>query len=426
MFHNEPVTLEHTNMKNDLHYEILRSRGEFLSLKSVWERIFNENHETNFYLSFDWFSFLVNHKSNHFKNLYIITVFSGADVIAIIPSYIKLRRQCFLRHNSLELIGNIYSPYRGCLVKSGVEGEVAEGLVDFLLSRGSEDWRLIFFEGLSDKNPFIHALNDAIKGHNLFYYKEDQFPNIVCDISPFQSSENYFRSLKRTFRDPIKRHINMMNRDGAFDILLFHEEHQDIERCMDDYYDIYAKSWKKKEGDPLFHRELARYLVKKGLLRIFILYMTDNNIDADKEVYSPVLTSYQSSINPDCPILPKVIPVALCLFILFGRHAFFLKTSYREDYAKYGPGITLMWFSFKYLLDVEHVQIIDYQRDFEPYKISFGGKIHEIRFQLLIGNPRSYLVSVDLKCRETLVQLLRKLKGWGLSILRGKKHHNDD
>jgi CelD/BcsL family acetyltransferase involved in cellulose biosynthesis len=123
---------------------------------------------------------------------------------------------------------------------------------------------------------------------------------------------------------------------------------------------------------------------------------------------NPIFPSYQSSIIPERPGAAKGIPVAANFFILYGKQAYFLKTSYREDYSKYSPGNILMWFSFKHLLEVEHVNIVDYQKDYEKHKIQFGGVINEKRYQMLICN--SNMAHIDLKCRDKLAPLVRRVR----------------
>ena len=304
----------------------------------------------------------------------------------------------------------MYSPYRGCLIKAGLEREIAYGLADFLIKEKTDDWQIINFENLPKKNLFVTAFSIALAENGMSPHAEDQYENIILDFSPFPDSDVYFRSFKKTFREPIKRHINNMNRDGGFEIVLVQNPHQDIERCMDDYYDIYARSWKKQENDPLFHRHLAQYLSEKGGLRLFILYLYESVNNSQAQGFVAPLPSYQSSVQPDHPVPLKGIPIAANFFILRGEKAYFLKTSYREDYAKYGPGIVSIWFSYKYLMDVEHVKSVDLQRGYEDWKIKFGGMINEMRFQLMIGNPQKPLARLDLMLRVNLVPVLRRLK----------------
>ena len=412
--------MESANKTSDLKFEIIHTIEEFLSLRSSWDSIFNENHNTNFYLSYDWFYFLLCINKKVPQDLYIILARSGAEIVAIIPCYINQRRAFFFQHKTLEIIGNKYSPYRGCLLKRDQEREVANGFINFMLIDGKMDWEVISLEDISNLDPFIVELRSALHEYDLQTSREDTFDNIICDLSSYSTSDSYFKSFKKSFREPIKRHINQMNQKGGFNILLPLSSNTDIERLMDDYYDIHARSWKKEDSDPLFHRQLVKHLFENGFLRLFILYMNQESSKMGSDGSDVFFSSYQSSIVPDCAIPSRAIPVAVNYFIVCGNYSYFFKTLYRADYAKYGPGITLMWYSFKYLLEAEHIKIIDYEKGPEDYKFKFGGHNHEKRFRLLIGNPKSLLSRIDLLCRYHLYPPLRRIKRRVLHLLRNR------
>ena len=417
--YNQLISMESVIRNTDLKFEIIRSRDEFLSLRSAWIDMFSQNHNTSFYLSFDWFYFLICIRKIS-ENLYIIVARKGTEVVAIIPCFINQKRVCFFRHRTLEIIGNDYSPYRGCLVNPGQERAVANGLVKFLLIEAKRDWEVMGLKDVSNLDLFIVELQTVLNEHGLRISRENTFDNIICDLSSYTTSDSYFKSFKKNFRNTIRRHINQMNRNQGFDIILPLNSSSDIEKFIDDYRDIRARSWKREENEPLFHLGLAKYLFEKGFLRLFILYMNPEDSKEGLDGSEAVFTSYQSSIVPDRSIPSRAIPVAVIYFIVYGKYAYLLRTSYREDYAKYGPGITLMWFSFKYLFEEENVEIIDHQRGVEDYKLKFGGRINELRFQLLIGNPMFFTCRIDLLCRDQLFPPIRRMKRRVLHLLRNR------
>jgi Acetyltransferase (GNAT) domain len=405
----------------DLKYEVLRNKESFLSLRTDWDRIFSENQEDNFYISFDWFYAVIFLYRQYPKNLYVITIRSHGDVVAIIPCCISISRIRFSRKKSLELIGNLYSPYRGCIVKKGQENVSANGFLEFLLESKSGDWDVINFEGLSAKDPFITAFNSAVNNNKLEYMKINQFVNVISDLGKCKDFEDYFQLIDKK-RTSIKKQINMLNREGDFEIVLTSKPDHDIEKSIDDYYDIYNRSWKEKEGDPNFHKELARYLIGRGFLRLFILYYRKKTDDAEKPDRPSIsFRSYQSSINPDQTIPKDSVPIAAIYFILLKKKAYYVKTAYREDYSKYSPGTVLFWFATKYLLEEDHSELIDHQIGDEKYKFEWAGKIHETRFRLLIANPERLFVLAELWSENHIAPLLREAKKWvqNYRIFRG-------
>jgi len=63
-------------------------------------------------------------------------------------------------YNSLELIGNIYSAYRGGIVLRGREADTAEALVNCLFTH-RQRWDMIHFEDMPASDPLLAALNQA-------------------------------------------------------------------------------------------------------------------------------------------------------------------------------------------------------------------------------------------------------------------------
>ena len=86
-------------------------------------------------------------------------------------------------------------------------------------------------------------------------------------------AKDYWQRLGKNLKQRIRRSINKMNREGRFTIVLISKAGQDVQSAMGHYYDIFKHSWRKEpEISPLFHRELAEYLLLKGKLRLFVLY----------------------------------------------------------------------------------------------------------------------------------------------------------
>lgn len=400
-----------------LRYDVVRTREAFLNLGPEWDALYTANREENFYLRHAWFTMLLTYSPAVPDDLYVIAVRDGDELIAIFPGCLTLRRLGMFRHRTLELIGNIYSPYRGCLVKQGYERDAAQGLVDFLMAQGGEVWQALDFENLSPNDPFITELRAAFQRREVRLSAEDQFENILIDLALFTTTEAYFKSFKTSFREPIKRHINMMNREGGFDIRLPLSSAEAVEHGMEDYYAIYAASWKKMESEPDFHRHLARYLQGQGKLRLFVLYYLPPQSNQRDPAKPTPFANYKAGVMADRELPENAVPIAANFFIVEGQWAFFLKTSYREDYQRFAPGIVSMWFAFKYLFENDGVRLIDMQRGYETYKISFGGYVNEIRFQLRASHPGHPITALDLRTRLLLLPRLRKLKHWAIAMV---------
>ena len=389
--------------------QVIHTRADLAALADDWDQLAADCGEREFYLSFDWFHAVLHLAQDSPEYLYVITVRSDGELIGLLPGCITARKLRLFTHRSLELIGNIYSPVRGCLVAPGHEHDVAEALVRFLLRDRPGKWAVLNFEGLSENDPFMAKVDLRLREAGVRTRSVPQFKNVVTDLSGFDDSTTYFKSLSKSLRQTVRTGINRMNCEGDAEITLILNKNQDIDRAMQGYYAIYRESWKKQEGDPEFHRRLACYLATKGRLRLFILYFKPG-AQADPEREHRV-ASYESPVQPDRAVPADYLPVASCYFITYGKTAYFLKTAYRDEFKKYSTGNVLFWFAVKYLLDVDGVTMIDHQKGDEPYKLRWG-EIRENRVQYQAANPRAAKARLELWAERQVVPKLRRARNW--------------
>jgi len=390
--------------------QIVRSRQEFGALEDDWSRL-AEAAGADVYLSFDWFYAVLRLAQDAPEHLYIITVRSDGELVGVLPGAIVERKLRVFTHRSLELIGNIYSPLRGCLVKPEHKNNVAGALVDFLLHARPNDWAILNFEGLSEGDPSMAEIARLLREAGIGARSIPQFRNVVTDLSGFADSAAYFKSLSKNLRQTIRTGINRMNHEGDLDAALILNKDQDIDGSMDDYYAIYSESWKRKERDPEFHHRLAGYLATKDRLRLFLLYFKkteEGETGAERQHRVP---SYDFLVQPGRGAPADYRPVAACYFIVHGKTAYYLKTAFREEHRKHSVGNVLFWFATKYLLDVDGVTLIDHQKGDEPYKLRWG-EVRETRVQYLAANPRSAKARLELWAEHQVVPKLRRVRNW--------------
>ncbi|MFZ2950108.1 MAG: GNAT family N-acetyltransferase, partial [Desulfuromonadaceae bacterium] len=223
-----------------------------------------------------------------------------------------------------------------------------------------------------------------------------------ADFSSFANSQEYWNSLSGNHRHSIKKAFNKLERSGGFEIVLIGNPGQDVDTAMAQYSDIYSGSWKTRDEEPVFHHKLSKYLLDKGCLRIFLLYHRGKGVNnAKPKPFSPK----ECLVNSEVPVSGK--PIAAGIFIVRGAYSVFLKTAYLQDYASYSPGTLLLWFAFKWLIDVDHVTYIDFLRGDNPYKNKWG-KFREKLMICFISNPGSLHANFELWFKVYVFPKLRK------------------
>ncbi len=384
----------------------MTSVSNLSELKSDWCAILAENQEDNFYYSFDWIHAACHLFIHPVSRPFIVWIREDSKPVAIIPCCINRRRLRLFSCNCIELIGNIYSAYRGGVVLRGRETDTADTMARYLFTH-RQLWDMIHFEDMPASNHFLTALNQAIqKRKNCIVRISEQYADLVYDFEPGMYAKDYWQRLGKNLKQQIRRSINKMNREGRFTIALISKAGQNVQSAMDHYYDIFKHSWRKEtEVSPLFHRELAEYLLLKGKLRLFVLYFKKGETlgSADIQISSP-----ESLIASEQSLPDDWVPVATSFYATSGTYACMLKTAYKEDYATYSAGTVLSWFAVKWLLDMDRATIIDFQKEDDAYKFKWG-RLNEMHVLFQAANARSLLAVLELWGEKTLIPLLRKI-----------------
>lgn len=385
---------------------VLTSVDHLSEIKSDWDAILKANQLNNFYYSFDWI-----HAACHFfihpvSRPFIVCIREDNKPIAIIPCCITRKRLRLFSYNSLELIGNIYSAYRGGIVLKGREADVAQALFKCLKSH-RRLWDIIHFEDIPGSSFFLGALHrECHNQHNMINRITDQYANLIFDITPGMRAIDYWQSRTKNHRQNIRSAINKMNRDGRFTIVLTSHPDQNVHAAMDHFKDIFKHSWRKEpEISPLFHRQLAEYLASKGKLRLFVLYFQKGGGPGGDLSFS----SYESAIDAQQTIPDGYVPIATSFFAVNRFYAGLLKTAYREDYSTYSAGTVLSWFSIKWLLDVDNVNLVDFQKEDDAYKFKWG-RFNDMHVLFQAANPRCPSAMLEIWAEKNLIPLLRKIK----------------
>jgi len=317
--------------------KIITEQGEFEKLKPVWENIVIKQRAYEPFLSSAWFTIWLRHflKNNR---LLILFLSKGQEVLTIAPFLIS--RGKFKGNNvkKIELIGNVYSPFRYFLFSDlDYEKRIKNLSIIFeYLVRTLEGWDIVELSGIPEEDSCFDTVRRAMEQGGLKYTEFFCYGDWYLDEIDF-SGDEYFNGLPEKIRKDVlycKRRIEKM---GKYEFRLI-KGCENIDYYMDLYYDIYAKSWQKKEGiGPKFHRDLAKMALEKGWLRLGFLFFDD-------------------------------VPIATQFWISSNGTAFILKTAYDQDFRKYSPGKLLTSEMAKYAIDIDNVETIDYGQGDEGYK----------------------------------------------------------
>jgi CelD/BcsL family acetyltransferase involved in cellulose biosynthesis len=132
----------------------------------------------------------------------------------------------------------------------------------------------------------------------------------------------------------VRRKGNRFERAGGSFALV---EAEGVEKGIDDYEAVYARSWKEPEPFPLFQPTLMRALARAGWLRLALCHIEGR-------------------------------PVAAQLWVVVGGRATVLKLAHDKEFDRLSPGTLLTAFAIRALMERDRIRSLDFGRGDDAYK----------------------------------------------------------
>lgn len=385
--------------------DVCTSREGFLALESGWRELTSQSRSCCFYSSFDWYHALFECSDNPPDNLKILCVYNFGELVGLLPMCLRPRTLRFFSYRCLELIGTIYSPVRGGLAREGWEEIAGKAIAQHVYGPMSREWDIFCFDDLPSKDLLLDAFKRALRSRGTLCMAAPKFSNVVVDFERFDDSQSFYSSLSRNLRRSLGKRQKRLTRDGTLLLTVQSLENGDVDQGMLMYQKIYRDSWKGKEAEPAFHRNLAHHLHRIGALRLFLLYYKK------RETGSLVSDSFCiPCIKGDGSIPEGYEPVASRFVVVYMGKAYALKTAYKQTFAEYSVGSLLMWFVLRHLLDVEAVSSLDFQKGGEAFKYDFQGTLNDVRERYTGVNSQCLKGRVELLFEMHAIPLMRKIR----------------
>lgn len=237
-------------------------------------------------------------------------------------------------------LSNYYSSLYGPLVwGAGKVEETDAALWNALalhLRQHAARWPTIVLGPLDEKAPCYQGLLQALRHAG---YRVDTyfcFGNWYLCVDG-RNFATYARQLPSALRHSIDRGQRRMTRQGAWSIHIQTHNDERLEPAINAFVQVYGQSWKKPEPHPRFIPQLARTAAAQGWLRLGVLELQGRAIAAQ-------------------------------LWLVKDGKASIYKLAYVEGFGRYSAGSVLTHALMQHVIDVDHVQEVDYLTGDDAYK----------------------------------------------------------
>ena len=379
------------------------TRDAFLSLKQAWEQCAGE--QPSWWKSWDWQNLFLSFHSSSRAPL-ILTAFERGSLIALLPLCIKNGKYRGRSLRILEVSGIPYSTVRTGLWQDDQEACAAgTAFAQYVLRQQGELWDAFITWDLDSRDALMAYFLAELRRNGCYQEEIAEAENYRLDLTPFASLSDYYYSLPTSFRRIVRRGTRLLGEAGSFCLVRMPTTISSAELGMKYCADIRAASWKAPEQSEDFFRHLGNHLARANRLRLFFLCHKAGAPDplaiADKE---PFIREFLDGVPEG------FTPIAVNLYIMDGATAFYSRTHYRQDRSQYSAGIVLTWHSLRYMLTIEKVKLIDFQRGGQDYKKKFGGTINTMLYSYCLLNPRLRLLNTSLRLEARIRSLARPAK----------------
>ena len=189
--------------------------------------------------------------------------------------------------------------------------------------------RRLTLSPLPDEDHSATLITTAFRQAGWAVFSEQCDENHILDVKG-RSFDAYWESRPSRLKNTVKR----KGKSGVVTIRIEREYQPD---SWADYERVYARSWKPHEGSPEFLRQLAERESVVGALRIGLAY-----IDG--------------------------VPVAAQFWTVENGAALIHKLAHDERHLQASPGTLLSAALFQHVIDVDHVDLIDFGTGNDAYK----------------------------------------------------------
>ena len=332
--------------------------NQLAQIKGDWERL-QKGHDMTIYQSYDWYHMLQSYSlRDSFLHINSFAVCRNEKKEAIIIAPLWILRYSlwwpFNRKGFYFLGREASSDYLNMIYK-----DFNPEALDFLLQQLSKKYNLhtFKFELVREDSALYNYLlkKNIIRDHRL----------ISVALHLPDSEDEYKKMLSKSSKQNLRTANNRLQKDEKTILFKLDDSIVNKDNCLK----IKNSRLEKKSYEPDLKRRIKKWLFKKLSIQFpkYVPFLTDAEtyiMSAYCEGNLAAFFNYAIDYNSKSVII--------------------LTAGTNEDYARYSPGMLLMFEFIKHTISNDNdIKVIDFTRGNEHYKYALGGEnniLHSIRF----------------------------------------------
>jgi hypothetical protein len=326
-------------------------------IKKEWMHM-ESGSEMTLFQTYEWYCMLQQcyiPKDNYNYESVFAMVYKGKKCYLIAPLWIIKHNFRILNKRGIYFLGRDgCSDYLNMIYKE-FEPKAFDLLVEDLQAKYKVKY--FYFEGLMESSSlYKHIVKTAA---NIYHDDEEPY---VCLETP-SSVQTYNALLSKHSRQNFRTANNRLAKDGKILIFNFDDDIVDKQKCLNI----------RESKLSIEYAKFSWYKIHK--------YRLINRIRFRFPRYMPLLTYHASKV------MTAYIGEDLCAYFNYAyddehKAVVIFSAGTNLEYARYSPGMLLMYNYIKVIIEGQNSILIDFTRGNEMYKLSLGGKekkIHHLK-----------------------------------------------
>ena len=366
----------------------------FSQVPDYYRNFLREAGQSNFFISLDWFENLAINAIESNTELRIYGLEENSRVLIILVMRTPRSVQGSLLRNE-KIYGRTLSSltnFQSCEFIPVIDPSISEPskLMSYLFAyiiKEKPTWDLIEINSMPVDGEAFSATYAAISDAGFIVQKRLHFDNRY-EIYHSINFDTYLSQRSSSDRKQFQNYARKrrkLEKDHVLNFRIVTKDVTDIEQLIIDYATIHASSWKEEEAFEFFMPNLLRIAARGGILRMGILYVDG-------------------------------VPVATEVGLLSNKRATMIKTAYNAQFREFSVGAIVMMEVIKHLIDIDHVQEIDFGRNEQSYK-KLWMPLSRMRWGILACNPYT-AKGLFMATRIIVQQTIREILAWIKQKLR--------
>lgn len=262
---------------------VIATDEEFDALEGEWNRLTGESACTVFQ-HFVWLRIWWKHFSDPRRHHLHIVVFSlHGKPVGIAPLYLERKRVLgIFPFRRLAFLGRRSSDYLDLIVQQGLEREVSELFVRYLHSVRRQ-WSCVLLEEIAEHSPTRRLLETAA-GY-VHFHTTSRISAYCPKVLLPPCWQTYLRQHTKKTRHEFRRRERFLGNEFGAQFETVTDE-SSFDQAFEEFIALHQQRWNHRGepgvfSDPVhaaFHREAARELLRRGLVRLSFLRVNGSRV----------------------------------------------------------------------------------------------------------------------------------------------------